>query len=66
VRRDGFQVNQLGNEVARKTKAVVHAAKRGACKDAALAAVHYEQDCLPSLESMLDDTLRNMLMDHVA
>ena len=66
VRRDGFQVNQLGNEVARKTKAVLNAAKRGASKDAALAAVHYERDSLPSLESMLDDTLRNMLMDHVA
>lgn len=66
VRRDGFRVNHLGNDISRKAKLAIEVTKRGPREDAALAAVHYERDYLPVLESMVEDTVQNMLMDHVA
>lgn len=62
VRIDGFRVNRMSNDILRRVRAIVLAAKRSSNDDIAFHAMDFERDELPILMGMVDDTVRNMLI----
>lgn len=62
VRKDGFRVNRMANEILHRAQSIVQNAKRSANDQIAMAAMDFERDELPLLEGSVENTLRNMLL----
>lgn len=62
VRSDGFELNRQANNIIREVESLIAKSKRSTSDAVALAAIDYERDEGPALESMIDNSLRNMLL----
>lgn len=65
VRRNGFRANRLLHHSVDMVKSILNERKASSGHREAMDAIAYETDNVPVLDTMLNDALRNMLLDGV-
>lgn len=63
VRQHGFEANRRATACVTRLKAVLARCKRAADDGTAMEAIVFEREALPQFETMVDDTMYNMLLD---
>ena len=65
VKGKGFEANRLASLIPQTIAEMISAVAKGGKNEAATQAIFFEQDDLPIIESICDNMIRNMLLDHV-
>ena len=61
----GFEANRLANLIPKIMGDMIATVAKGSKNDIATRAIFFEQDDLPMIESICENMIRNMLLDHV-